>query len=254
MSHAKRRFGQNFLVDPRVIADIVRVIDPQPGQTMVEIGPGRAALTAPLLDRLGQLTAIEIDRDLHSALRARFGQRLHLIAEDVLAVDFLALGPAGLRVVGNLPYNISSPILFHLLGVAHHVADQTFMLQKEVVERMVAQEGSKAYGRLSIMLQARYTMAHQLDIPPRAFNPAPAVESAIVSMWPRPLEEVAAVPWSVLEKLVADAFSMRRKMLRNNLHAYRDRIDFRDFGLAETDRPEQVPVSAYLAMAQALAA
>ncbi len=253
MSHAKRRFGQNFLVDPRVIADIVRVIDPQPGQAMVEIGPGRAALTAPLLECLGQLTAIEIDRDLHAALRSRFGQRLHLIAEDVLAVNFLALGPPGLRVVGNLPYNISSPILFHLLGVAHHVADQTFMLQKEVVERMVALEGSKAYGRLSIMLQARYTMAHRLDVPPHAFDPAPAVESSIVSMRPRPLEEVATVPWTVLEKLVADAFSMRRKMLRNNLHAYRDRIDFRDFGLAETDRPEQVPVAAYLAMAKTLA-
>jgi len=175
--------------------------------------------------------------------------------QDVLTVDFRALAHASqgpLRVVGNLPYNISSPILFHLLLAADQVVDQTLMLQKEVVDRMVAAEGSKVYGRLSVMLQARYTLERLFLVPPEAFVPAPAVDSAVVAMWPLPAAQCRVRDWAVFERLVADAFSTRRKMIRNTLAGYGDRLDLFRAGVRETDRPEAVSVQAYIDLANQL--
>jgi 16S rRNA (adenine1518-N6/adenine1519-N6)-dimethyltransferase len=252
---AKKRFGQNFLHDRGVIQRILSHIRPQAGDALVEIGPGRGALTEGLLQAAGRLTAVEIDRDLIEALTRRFGPSLSLIVQDVLTVDFRALAHAQqgpLRVVGNLPYNISSPILFHLLPVADQVVDQTFMLQKEVVDRMVASEGSKVYGRLSVMLQARYTLERIFLVPPDAFSPAPAVDSAIVTMWPLPQAQCQVKDWVIFERLVADAFSARRKMIRNTLAAYEGRLDLAAAGVRETDRPEAVAVQSYIQLANQL--
>ena len=252
---AKKRFGQNFLHDKNMVAKIVAIVDPRPTDAMVEIGPGRGAMTAGLIEGTGHLTAIEIDRDLHQALTDTFGERLRLIAQDVLTVDFASLAEqAGqpIRIVGNLPYNISSPILFHLLPVADRVVDQTFMLQKEVVDRMVAPEGSKTYGRLSVMLQARYDMERRLIVPPGAFTPAPKVDSAIVSMWPKSAERLQVRNWRALSELVTAAFATRRKMIRNNLAVYLDRLDLAAVGLKETARAEEIAVEQYVALANQL--
>jgi 16S rRNA (adenine1518-N6/adenine1519-N6)-dimethyltransferase len=253
---AKKRFGQNFLHDKNMVAKIVAIVDPRPGDALVEIGPGRGAMTTGLIAGAGHLTAIEIDRDLHQSLVQTFGDRLSLIAQDVLTVDFAALADeAGqsIRVVGNLPYNISSPILFHLLPVADRVVDQTFMLQKEVVDRMVAAEGSKTYGRLSVMLQARYDMERRLIVPPGAFTPAPKVDSAIVSMWPKPADRLQVLDWSCLSELVTAAFATRRKMIRNNLAVYMDRLNLAAVGLQDTVRAEDISVDQYIALANQLA-
>ena len=185
MKHiARKRFGQHFLSDQSVIAAIVDAINPQPAQPMVEIGPGLAALTQPLVERLGHLTVIELDRDLAARLRTR--AQLRVVESDVLRVDFAALardvGAPKLRVVGNLPYNISTPILFHLLDHVPVVQDQHFMLQKEVIDRMVAHPATSDYGRLSVMLQWRYAMQNVLFVPPESFDPPPRVDSKMVSM------------------------------------------------------------------------
>ena len=213
MKHIPRkRFGQHFLADPAIIDAIVRAIDPQPGQPMVEIGPGLAALTQPLVERLGRLTVIELDRDL--AVRLRAHPQLSVIESDVLKVDFAqvaqALGAPKIRITGNLPYNISSPILFHLLPFAACVEDQHFMLQKEVIDRMVAQPSTADYGRLSVMLQWRYAMESVLVVPPEAFDPPPRVMSAVVRM--RPRADFAPVDPARLSELVQVAFSQRRKL------------------------------------------
>lgn len=251
MKHiARKRFGQHFLSDGYVIEAIVDAIDPQPGQALVEIGPGLGAITQPLKARCGQLTVVELDRDLAARLRKQDG--LTVVESDVLKVDFAALGAERgqpLRVVGNLPYNISTPILFHLLGAVHAVQDQHFMLQKEVVDRMVAAPGSKAYGRLSVMLQWRYHMESVLDVPPESFDPPPRVDSAVVRMLPWP--EPAAVQFALLEEMVAVAFSQRRKVLRNTLGHWLDERGFAgEFDLQR--RAEEVPVAEYLALAGAL--
>ncbi|MEW6695352.1 Ribosomal RNA small subunit methyltransferase A [Tepidimonas thermarum] len=253
---ARKRFGQHFLSDPAVIDAIVRAIDPEAGDCMVEIGPGLAALTQPLVERLGRLTVIELDRDL--AARLRRHPQLEVVEADVLTVDFGALAarcsaaspaPRRLRVVGNLPYNISTPILFHLLRWADRVQDQHFMLQKEVVERMVAAPASAAYGRLSVMLQWRYAMEHVLSVPPQAFDPPPRVDSAVVRM--EPWAQPAPVDVALLETLVQVAFSQRRKLLRHTLgrwlasRAYAGTFDLQR-------RAEEVPVAEYVALAQAL--
>ena len=244
---ARKRFGQHFLTDASVISGIVRAIDPTPGQALVEIGPGLAALTQPLLERCGALTVIELDRDLAARLRSRAG--LTVVESDVLRVDFGALaGLAGqrLRVVGNLPYNISSPILFHLLPWADQVEDQHFMLQKEVVDRMVATPGHKDYGRLTVMLQWRYHLEHVLDVPPEAFEPPPRVQSAVVRMLPLP--QPAGVEPALLSELVQVAFSQRRKLLRHTLGRW---LEARAFS-GEFDvqrRAEEVPVADFLALA-----
>lgn len=247
MKHiARKRFGQHFLADQAVIEAIVDLIDPKAGQTMVEIGPGLAALTQPLVERLGRLTVIELDRDLAARLRSH--AQLDVIESDVLKVDFAQLAQADtkLRVVGNLPYNISTPILFHLLDYVAFIADQYFMLQKEVVDRMVAQPSGAAYGRLSVMLQWRYEMEQVLFVPPESFQPPPRVDSAVVRMVPRP--DPAVVDPVLLSELVRVAFSQRRKLLRHTLgkwlqdKAYADEFDIQR-------RAEEVSVAEYVALA-----
>lgn len=255
MKHiARKRFGQHFLSDQAIIDAIVREIAPRAGDAMVEIGPGLAALTQPLVERLGRLSVIELDRDLASQLRKH--PQLDVIESDVLKVDFAALAeqleaPArgGLRVVGNLPYNISTPILFHLLDHAGRVADQHFMLQKEVIDRMVAAPATGDYGRLSVMLQWRYAMENVLFVPPGSFEPPPRVDSAVVRMVPH----AAPAPVDVqrLAALVQLAFSQRRKLLRHTLGRWLDAQGFA--GHFDTQRrAEEVPVAEYVALAQAL--
>ena len=215
MKHiARKRFGQHFLTDRGIIEDIVQAIAPQTGQAMVEIGPGLGAMTQPLVERLGHLTVIELDRDLAVLLRKK--PELSVIESDVLRVDFRQLADAAatkLRIVGNLPYNISTPILFHLLDVADVVEDQHFMLQKEVIDRMVARPSTSDYSRLSVMLQWRYAMENVLFVPPESFDPPPRVDSAIVRMLPHSAPEVLDV--KLFSELVRVAFSQRRKLLRH---------------------------------------
>jgi 16S rRNA (adenine1518-N6/adenine1519-N6)-dimethyltransferase len=247
---AKKRFGQHFLADASVIDAIVDAIDPRPGEALVEIGPGLGALTRPLLERCAALTVIELDRDLAARLRKQAG--LTVVEADVLRVDFAALAAERgqpLRVVGNLPYNISTPILFHLLEHVAQVHDQHFMLQKEVVARMAAAPGGRDYGRLSVMLQWRYAIEAVLDVPPEAFEPPPKVDSAVVRM--RPLRQVGAIDAVRLGELVAVAFSQRRKLLRNTLGRWlAERGYGGDFDLQR--RAEEVPVAEYLALEAAL--
>ncbi len=252
MSHAARkRFGQHFLVDDRIIDGIVNAIDPEPGQALVEIGPGLGALTRPLVVRCKALTVIELDRDLAAKLRHQ--PALHVVEADVLKVDFTALAETAarpLRVVGNLPYNISTPILFHLLQHVAQVRDQHFMLQKEVVDRMVAGPGSKTYGRLSVMLQWRYRIESVLEVPPDAFDPPPRVWSAVVRMLPLPASVDGVVDPARLGELVTVAFSQRRKLLRHTLGRWieQQRIAL-PFDVQR--RAEEVPVAEYLKLALA---
>jgi 16S rRNA (adenine1518-N6/adenine1519-N6)-dimethyltransferase len=248
--HARKRFGQHFLTDVAVIDDIVRAIAPRPGEALVEIGPGLGALTQPLLERCGALTVIELDRDLAARLRGRRG--LTVVEADVLKVDFRALAAGRrLRVVGNLPYNISTPVLFHLLGACDVVQDQHFMLQKEVVDRMAAAPGGKDYGRLSVMLQWRYRIESVLDVPPAAFEPPPRVDSAVVRMEPLPAD--STVDAKLLGELVQVAFSQRRKLLRHTLGRWIEAHGLVT-GLDLQRRAEEVPVAEYLALARQAAA
>ncbi|MGM9515496.1 16S rRNA (adenine(1518)-N(6)/adenine(1519)-N(6))-dimethyltransferase RsmA [Roseateles sp. DB2] len=251
MQHvARKRFGQHFLTDGAMIESIIDAIAPEPGDVMVEIGPGLGAMTLPLLARIQPLTVIELDRDLAARLRKRGD--LEVIESDVLKVDFAAIAAAKgrkLRVVGNLPYNISTPILFHLLGFVDHVVDHHFMLQKEVVDRMAASPGCKDYGRLSVMLQWRYDIESVLDVPPECFDPPPRVDSAIVRMIP--LAQPPALDPALLEQMVAAAFSQRRKLLRHSLGVWLAQRGFQGhFDLQR--RAEEVPVHEYVALAQQL--
>jgi 16S rRNA (adenine1518-N6/adenine1519-N6)-dimethyltransferase len=246
---ARRRFGQNFLVSPGIVAKIVDAIDPRPDDNLVEIGPGLAALTAPLLERVHHLHVVEIDRDLIAQLRKRFpAEKQTIHTGDALKFDFAALGE-GLRVVGNLPYNISTPLLFHLAGVADRVRDMHFMLQREVVERMVSPPGGAEYGRLSVMLQYRFDMERLFLVPPGAFNPAPKVDSAVVRMLPRPAAELAARDEGVLARVVTAAFSQRRKMLRNTLREVIGEEELGVLGIAPTQRAEEIAVGDYVRIA-----
>ena len=252
MKHqARKRFGQHFLTDTFVIEQIVSAIAPMAGEQMVEIGPGLAALTQPLVERLGKLTVIELDRDLVIRLQAH--PQLNVIASDVLRVDFSELARTlqtqKLRVVGNLPYNLSTPILFHLLTHVDAIKDQHFMLQKEVVDRMVAQPCTSDYSRLSVMLQWRYAMENVLLVPPEAFDPPPRVDSAIVRMLP--LDTPPQINVKTLEALVQVAFSQRRKLLRHTLGRWLEEKKFGgDFDVHR--RAEEVPVAQYVALVQAL--
>ena len=254
MKHIPRkRFGQNFLTDGGIIDSIVEAINPTAGEPMVEIGPGLMALTQPLVERLGKITVIELDRDL--ALRLRLRPELDVVESDVLKVDFRALAQRmeapKLRVVGNLPYNISSPILFHLMECVDVVKDQHFMLQKEVIDRMVADAGSSDYGRLSVMLQWRYDMQSVLFVPPESFDPPPKVNSAVVRMVPR--AQPAALDPKLLEELVRVAFSQRRKILRNTLGKWLEEKGFTgEFDLQR--RAEEVPVDEFIALTQQVGA
>ena len=248
---ARKRFGQHFLTDGAVIDQIVQAIAPQPGDAVVEIGPGLAAMTQPLVERLGRMHVIELDRDL--AHRLREHAQLDVTQADVLKVDFTELAvtmqTGQLRVVGNLPYNISTPILFHLLEHVAVVKDQHFMLQKEVVERMVAVPSTAHYGRLSVMLQWRYDMEMVLLVGPQAFDPPPRVDSAVVRMLPH--ANGAAVDAKLLSELVQVAFSQRRKLLRHTLGRWLTERGFSgDFDVQR--RAEEVPVQQYLALAQTL--
>jgi 16S rRNA (adenine1518-N6/adenine1519-N6)-dimethyltransferase len=250
----RRRFGQNFLHDPRVIARIVDAVDPQPGQRIVEIGPGQAALTRALVERAGHITAIEIDRDLAARLRGLFQPaQLTLIEGDALAFDWTTL-PGALRLVGNLPYNISSPLLFALLPLAQRVVDQHFMLQKEVVDRMVAAPGSRVYGRLSVMLQFRYRMTKLFDVPRGAFNPPPQVTSSIVRMQPRPPAELPVVDAAPFARTVAAAFGQRRKTLRNALGELLSAEQIATAGIDPQARAETLDVAQFAALARQLTA
>lgn len=247
---ARKRFGQHFLCDEAIIHEIVLGISPRPGQALVEIGPGLGALTQPLLERAGALTVIELDRDLAARLRKRAG--LTVIESDVLKVDFGALAEThgqALRVVGNLPYNISTPILFALLPWADRVVDQHFMLQKEVVDRMAAAPGSGDYGRLSVMLQWRYAIDPFLEVPPQSFDPPPRVDSTVVRMIPHRAPPALHMP--TLEALVQSAFSQRRKLLRHSLGRWLEERQFTgEFNLQR--RAEEVSVAEYVALAQRL--
>jgi 16S rRNA (adenine1518-N6/adenine1519-N6)-dimethyltransferase len=260
---ARKRFGQNFLVDRAVIAAIVKAIAPQPDDAMVEIGPGLAALTEPLIEareaRVASpdgphrpLHAIELDRDLARRLAARFtDHRLVIHQADALSFDFATLVLAGprptLRVVGNLPYNISTPLLFHLLDHAALIVDQHFMLQKEVVARMVADPGTSDYGRLSVMLQVSYDMESLFDVPPEAFDPPPKVTSAIVRMIPLPPASSPIRDRARFARLVTLAFSQRRKMLRNTLEAHAEAMEA--VGIVPTARAEEIAPETYVALA-----
>ena len=255
MKHIPRkRFGQNFLTDQMVLHDIIRGIDPRPGDVMVEIGPGLAAMTSLLLESLDKLHVVELDRDLVARLKKKFDPARLVVHEgDALQFDFSSIPvPDGqkLRVVGNLPYNISSPLLFHLAEIAPQVRDQHFMLQKEVVERMVAEPGGKAYGRLSVMLQWRYTMELLFVVPPTAFDPPPKVDSAIVRMIP--LAQPLPCDVAKLEQVVTKAFSQRRKVIRNCLAGMFTENDLVDAGIDPQARPEAVPVEQFVALANRL--
>jgi 16S rRNA (adenine1518-N6/adenine1519-N6)-dimethyltransferase len=246
----RKRFGQHFLTDRNIIEAIVQAIDPRPGQPVVEIGPGLAALTQPLVERLGQLTGIELEVIEADVLRVDFVQ----LAQAFRARSGAAASPGAslkLRVVGNLPYNISTPILFHLLDAVDVIADQHFMLQKEVIDRMVASPATSDYGRLSVMLQWRYAMENVLFVPPQSFDPPPRVDSAVVRMVPRAAPEKVDV--KLLSELVRVAFSQRRKLLRHSLGKWLEqRQHSQPFDLQR--RAEEVPVAEYVALAQALAA
>ncbi|CAN5735674.1 16S rRNA (adenine(1518)-N(6)/adenine(1519)-N(6))-dimethyltransferaseRsmA [soil metagenome] len=255
MKHiARKRFGQNFLTDQLVLSQIIAAINPQPDQSMVEIGPGLAAMTRLLLAGLTTLHVVELDRDLVARLNKTFDPKKLIVHEgDALQFDFASLPVAEgkkLRVVGNLPYNISSPLLFHLAEIAPLVEDQHFMLQKEVVERMVAPPGSKTYGRLSVMLQWRYHMELLFVVPPTAFDPPPRVESAIVRMIPKATQ----LPCDVrkLELVVTKAFSQRRKVVRNCLAGMFSEQQIIDVGINPQARAETISLELYVALANSL--
>jgi 16S rRNA (adenine1518-N6/adenine1519-N6)-dimethyltransferase len=253
----RKRFGQHFLADASVLAAIADAVAPQPGQLVVEIGPGLGALTEHLLARTDRLHAVEIDRDLVARLARRFPpERLVLHQADALAYDFGALATRReLRLVGNLPYNISSPLLIRLLDFGERIVDQHFMLQKEVVERIAARPGTGDYGRLTVMMQAFHEVVDLMRVPPEAFDPPPRVESAVIRLIPRPRPLVADM--RSLERLLAVAFHQRRKMLRGTLIPWiaQHGVDPErpEFGLVPTARPEEVTVLGYARIADALA-
>ena len=257
MHRARKRFGQNFLQDNGIIYSIVALIHPSDDMHIIEIGPGLGALTLPLLNNLNQLDLLDIDRDLVAFWNEKNLTGLTVIEGDALKFDFLAWAQnrstkKGLcKVVGNLPYNISSPLLFHLVEAASLIDEQVFMLQAEVVERMVAKAGSSDFSRLSVMLQARYDMELVLEVPPEAFDPQPKVNSAVVRMIPRRDFTLTDAQWNALEKVVAAAFSQRRKMLRTNLSAYADKLSLTEIELKA--RAQDISVDRYIEWAKVLA-
>ena len=264
MAHqARKRFGQHFLVDSGIIHAIVRAIEPDLEDAVIEIGPGLGAMTRPLLASLNQMSVVELDRDLVKRWQNEAIANLTINEADALKFDFLAWAsqakqqleqsnsPARVKIVGNLPYNISSPLLFHLMSAADIVDEQVFMLQAEVIERMVAQHGDSEYSRLSVMLQSRYHMENVLDVPPDAFDPPPKVDSAVVKMIPRKDLKLSAEEYRSLESLVLMAFAQRRKVLRNNLSSVKDRLGLTDEVLGL--RAQDIPVQDYINWACKLA-
>jgi 16S rRNA (adenine1518-N6/adenine1519-N6)-dimethyltransferase len=262
---AKKHLGQHFLHEKGIIAKIVQAVDPQPGDRLVEIGPGQGAITFPLLDRHGALTVIEFDRDLIAPLTAasKAHGELTIVHSDVLEVDFTALAagmqpadgaPSQIRLVGNLPYNLSSPILFHALDHAAAIRDMHFMLQKEVVDRMAAAPGSKVYGRLSVMLQAYCRVVPLFKVPPGAFRPPPKVDSAVVRMVPRAPGEIGVQDPRRFAHVVRAAFGQRRKTLRNALNGVADTATIEAAGLRPDARAEQIDVAGFVRLANLPAA
>ena len=246
---AKKQFGQNFLIDQQIIADIVRAIRPAADDNMVEIGPGLGALTRPLLQHLHKLHVVEIDRDIIARLKTDYPQDRIIIHEgDALKFDFAVLDEP-LRIVGNLPYNISSPLLFHFAGYAARISDMHFMLQNEVVERMVAAPSTPAYGRLSVMLQYRFAMEKLLDVPPQSFRPSPKVDSAIVRMIPLPADRIRVRNEALFAQVVAGAFGQRRKTLRNTLKSWLMEADFAELEISPQLRAENLGVAEFTRIA-----
>ncbi len=249
---AKKALGQHFLVDTHYIARIVAAICPDAADRMVEIGPGPGALTRPLLVTLPHLDVVEVDREMVARLQTEFAsERLTVHAVDALTFNFADLGP-GLRVVGNLPYNISSPLLFHLAAMAESIIDMTFMLQKEVVDRMAAAPDTPDYGRLSVMLQSRFKVTRLFNVPPGAFKPPPKVESAIVRLVPLPLEQVPCKDAGIFAEVVARAFGQRRKTLHNTLKGWVDDALFAELGIDPRRRGETLSVAEFAALANRL--
>jgi len=251
---ARKRFGQNFLADPHHVARIVDAVDPHPGDNLVEIGPGLAAITGALIERAGRMAAIEIDRDLAARLRERFPpDRLALHEADALAFDFAVLGE-DLRVVGNLPYNISSPLLFHLASFESRLRDIHVMLQREVVARMTALPGTPDYGRLTVMLQARFRVTRLFTVPAGAFRPAPKVESAVARLVPLGAARPAIADEALFARIVAAAFGQRRKTLRNAVSGVVDEDALRAAGIDPAARGETLSVADFVRLAAAGAA
>ncbi|MGB2902112.1 MAG: 16S rRNA (adenine(1518)-N(6)/adenine(1519)-N(6))-dimethyltransferase RsmA [Candidatus Dechloromonas phosphoritropha] len=249
---ARKRFGQNFLVDRGIISAIVSAIYPQRGDTVVEIGPGLGAITTPLLDRLDHLHVVEIDRDLITRLRKEYlPERMTIHEGDALVFDFSSIGK-DLRLVGNLPYNISTPLLFHLAEYVGIVRDMHFMLQKEVVERMVAAPGESDFSRISVMLQYRFHLEWLIDVPPESFDPPPKVQSAVVRLIPKDVTELKAKSPEKLSRVVQTAFSQRRKMLRNTLKGVLSDAAFAELSIDPTRRAEDIPVDDYVRIANYL--
>jgi 16S rRNA (adenine1518-N6/adenine1519-N6)-dimethyltransferase len=260
---ARKRFGQHFLVDTGIIHSIIRVIDPQPQDAVIEIGPGLGAMTKPLLAHLNKMAVVELDRDLVKRWNAENISKLTVFEADALKFDFAEWVSSAkeeinksnvggrILIVGNLPYNISSPLLFHLMDAASDVDEQVFMLQAEVIERMVATHGSSEYSRLSVMLQSRYTLENVLDVPPEAFDPPPKVDSAIVRMTPRTDLILSDKEYQALEALVSMAFAQRRKVLRNNLASVKDKLNLSDEILGQ--RAQDISVADYISWACKLA-
>ena len=248
----RKRFGQNFLADPHYIARIIGAIDPRPGDNVVEIGPGLGALTGALIERAARIAAVEIDRDLAARLRLRFApDRLTLFETDALTFDFAALGDK-LRVVGNLPYNISSPLLFHLAGNEQRLRDVHVMLQREVVARMTAKPATPDYGRLTVMLQARFAMTRLFTVPPGAFRPAPEVESAVARLIPLGAARPAIADEALFARIVGAAFGQRRKTLRNALADIADEAALRGAAIDPSARGETLSVADFVRLANVL--
>jgi 16S rRNA (adenine1518-N6/adenine1519-N6)-dimethyltransferase len=248
----RKRFSQNFLIDQQVIAQIITAIYPQKNDRIIEIGPGLGALTRPLLRSVDHLDVIEIDRDIVSQLSKEFSpERLTIHATDALKFDF-SLFSNKLRIVGNLPYNISTPLLFHLSQFSDHILDMHFMLQKEVVERMVGIPATSAYGRLSVMLQYRFDMEYIFNVSAESFRPVPRVESAIVRMIPRPKSTINADDEILLSQIVSAAFSQRRKTLRNTLQPFLTAEDFNNLGIDSGLRAENLSLENFIAIANLL--
>jgi 16S rRNA (adenine1518-N6/adenine1519-N6)-dimethyltransferase len=251
---SRKRFGQNFLVDPHYIARIIAAVAPRPGERIVEIGPGLGALTRPLIEASGRVTAIEIDRDLAARLTTEYpSDRLALHVADALRFDFAQLG-RDLRLIGNLPYNISTPLLFHVAQYDAHVRDITVMLQREVVQRMAAAPGTADYGRLSVMLQARFAVERLFVVPAGAFRPAPKVESAVARLAPLGTARPQLADAALFAQLVTAAFGQRRKTLRNALSAFATDVELEREGIAPGARGETLSVADYIRLANALAA
>jgi 16S rRNA (adenine1518-N6/adenine1519-N6)-dimethyltransferase len=248
MAHRPRkRFGQNFLQNQHIIDTIIQSLNPRPSDNVLEIGPGLGALTQPLLQKLNKLTVIEIDRDLQAHLAAMplTANKLTIINADALIVNYDQFGKE-LRIIGNLPYNISTPLLLRLLHYTSFINDMHFMLQKEVVLRLAASPGSKTYGRLSVILQYYCEVEHLFDVPPTAFHPQPKVDSAIVRLIPHSAQLYPAVEFTSLERVVACAFSMRRKTLANNLKPLMSAAQLTHLGIDPILRPEQISVMQYV--------